>query len=163
MIKVNTIKEAVQTAVVFLATALLVATLTSCENDGADRYKPQLEGVYAVDWDAYEDNGVFFANVDTTIENLCIVEFADNKLTTYKYTEPNYFIRESIEIMGSMYGRFNSFDVEYRYQSIIIRLDVDGQIVEETWFFYPSDMQLVRTTRMGAVTQVHTMILKEIK
>ena len=33
MIKVNTIKEAVQTAVVFLATALLVATLTSCENN----------------------------------------------------------------------------------------------------------------------------------
>ena len=92
MIKVNTIKEAVQTAVVFLATALAVATLTSCENNnGVDRYKAQLEGVYAVDWIAYEDNGNFFDGVDTTLTDLCIVRFIGEKMITYKFSDPNYY------------------------------------------------------------------------
>jgi len=168
MIKVNTIKEAVQTAVVFLATALVVATLTSCEsNNGVDRYKSQLEGVYAVDWIAYEDNGNFIDGVDTTITDLCIVRFMDNdKFLTYKYDEPNYFIRESIPEMGMLFEQYNSFDVEYVNQQIVISLDVNGQTVGELWFFDPESMTLTREYLPQPnfnVYHKHTMVLKEIK
>ena len=166
MIKVNTIKEAVQTAVVFLATALVVATLTSCENNnGVDRYKAQLEGVYAVDWIAYEDNGNFFDGVDTTLTDLCIVRFIGEKMITYKFSDPNYFVRDFVPEMGMMYEQYNEFDVEYVNQQIVISLDVNGQTIGEVWWFDPEAMTLTREylpQQNFNVHHKHTMVLEEI-
>lgn len=166
MIKVNTIKEAVQTAAVFLATALVVATLTSCENNNdIDRYRYQLEGEWAVDFVAYEDNGNFFDGVDTVFTDLCVVRFLEDKMITYKYTDPNYFVRESIPELGMMYEQYNEFEVEYINRQILITLDINGQSVGEMWWFDPEAMTLTREYLPQPnfdVHHIHTMNLKEI-
>lgn len=146
---------------------LAFVTLFSCENNNndIDRYRHQLEGVWAVDFVAYEDNGNFFDGVDTVFTDLCIVRFFEDKMITYKYTDPNYFVRESIPVLGMMYEQYDEFEVEYVNRQILIKLDINGQSVGEMWWFDPEAMTLTREYLPQPNFDVHhrhTMNLKEI-
>ena len=153
MIKVNTIKEAVQTAVVFLATALLVATLTSCENNQEPLLNTEY-GSYNVDsWVAIETEGYLGGvNFDTTIYDLCVLVFDYGTM----YTAVDSVI-QAVPTMGYLYELNFAFATTLEGNTMVIG--------GETWDVRqtPTGVQLTRTTNYGGMgSHIHKRNLTRI-
>lgn len=130
-----------------------VLALASCTNEVApDPY--YLDGEYVVDFWSYEDNGPFFDGGHVFIEDLCIVKFSGDTMTTYKYNPSHVRKEEAVPVLGHIYEQATQFDVTYVEGGVLI----EG----EFWAVAEGNAFLAREFEMGAVYQLHKMMLNEI-
>jgi hypothetical protein len=153
MIKVNTIKEAVQTASVFLATALVVATLTSCEKNREPLLNTEYGSYNVESWVAIESKGYLGGyDFDTTIHDLCVLVFDYGTM----YTAVDSVI-QAVPTIGFLYE--NNFSFATTLEGNTMMIGGETWIVSQT----PTGVQLTRTTNYGGMgSHIHKMNLKEI-